>query len=86
LSRSNHVFGIPAIERNSCGEQCLGAGKKFAAPAVIAITAVASVPAYPDALATLPWLHALADDVNDTNNFMSRNTGILNTWPKSFFD
>jgi hypothetical protein len=86
LSRSNHVFGIPAIERNSCGEQCLGAGKKFAAPTVIAITAVASVPAYPDALASFPRLHTLAHGIHDANNFMSRNTRILNTWPQSFFD
>ncbi len=68
------------------GEQVHGAGKKLAAPAVIAITAVASVPANADALASFPRLHPLAHVINDTNDFMSRHTRILNTWPESFFD
>jgi hypothetical protein len=53
---------------------------------VIAITAVASVPANADALASFPRLDPLAHAINDTNDFMSRHTRILNTWPKSFFD
>ena len=84
--RRNHVFGVAAIERNSRGEQGHSAGKKLAAPAVIAITAVATVPANADALASFPRLHPLAHAINDTNDFMSRHTRILNTWPKSFFD
>jgi hypothetical protein len=86
LSRRNHVFPVAAIERNSRGEQGHGAGKKLAAPAVIAITAVATVPANSDALASFPRLHPFADGINDTNYFMSRYTRILDTGPESFFD
>jgi hypothetical protein len=53
---------------------------------VITITAVATVPANADALASFPRLHPLAHRINDTNDFMSRNTRILNTGPMSFFD
>ena len=53
---------------------------------MIAITAVATVPADADALPSFPWLHPLAHAINDTNDFMSRHTRILDTWPKSFFD
>jgi hypothetical protein len=53
---------------------------------VITITAVAPVPANADALASFPRLHAFAHSVNDTNDFMSGDTRILNPWPKSFFD
>jgi hypothetical protein len=53
---------------------------------VIAITAVATVPANANALASFPRLHAFAYPINDTNYFMSRYTRILNTGPESFFD
>src|SRR5262249_40054283 len=86
LSRRNHVFGVTAIERNSRCEQCLSAGEKLAAPAVIAITAVTTVPADADALASFPCLHPLPHGINDANDFLSRHTRILDTWPKSFFD
>jgi hypothetical protein len=86
FSRRNHVFAVAAIERNPRDEQRHSAGKKLASPALITITAVATVPANADALASFPRLHAFADSVNDTNDFMSRNSRILNTWPMSFFD
>jgi hypothetical protein len=86
LSRRNHVFGVAAIERNSCGEQALRAGEKLTAPAVIAITAVASVPADADALASFPRLHRLAHGIDDANDLVSWYTRILNTGPESFFD
>src|ERR1051325_11142477 len=63
LSRSNHVFGVTTIERNSGGEQCLGARKKLAAPAVVAIAAVTTVPANADALTGFPRLHAVAHGI-----------------------
>src|SRR5204862_3427902 len=74
LSRRNHVFGIAAIERNSRGEQIHSACKELATPAVIAITAVAAVPANADALTGFPWLHPLTHGINNTNYFMSRHT------------
>src|SRR4030095_4280581 len=86
LSRRNQIFGVTAIERNSRGEQGHSAGKKLAAPAVIAITAVASVPANADALTSFPRLYPLAHVINDTQAFMPRHTRILNTWPESFLD
>jgi hypothetical protein len=86
LSWRNHVFAVPAIERNSRGEQSLSAGKKFAAPAMITITAISTVPANADALASFPRLHPLAHGINDTYYFVSRHARILNTWPETFFD
>jgi hypothetical protein len=44
------------------------------------------VPANADALTSFPWLHPLAHAINNTNDFMARHAGILNAWPKSFFD
>jgi hypothetical protein len=84
--RRNHVFGVAAIERNSGGEQGHSAGKKLAATAVIAITAIATVPANADALASFPRLHPLAHAINDTDDFMSWHARVLNTWPKPFLN
>ena len=53
---------------------------------MIAITTVTAVPANSDALASFPRLYPLAHAIDDTNDFMSRHTRILNTGPKSFFD
>jgi hypothetical protein len=60
--------------------------KKLAAPAMVAITAVAAVPTDPDALATFPWLHSFAHGIHNSNHLMSRHARILNTGPESFFD
>jgi hypothetical protein len=86
LSRRNHVFTVAAIEGNPRGEQRHGTGKKLAAPAVIAITAVATVPANANALASFPWLYPLTHGINDANYFMSRHTRIFDTRPKPVFD
>src|SRR5438093_9323278 len=82
----DHVFGITAVERDAGRQQRDFACKELALPAVIAIAAVAAVPANPDALASLPWLHAFAHSVNNSNHLVSRHTWILNTRPESFFD
>src|SRR5262249_2859667 len=86
LSWSNHVLSVAAIERNSRGEQVHSARKEFATPAVIAVTAVATVPANADALTRFPRLYPLAQGINGTNDFMARHTRILDTGPESFFD
>src|ERR1700756_118319 len=86
LSRRNHVFSVAAIERNSRGEQGHRARKELATPAMIAIAAIPAVPTNTDSLAVLPRLHPLAHAINDTNDFMSRHTRILDTGPESFLD
>src|ERR1700746_3816300 len=86
LSRRNHVFTVAAIERNSRGEQGTRPAKKPATPPMIAIAAIPAVPTNTDSLAVLPRLHPLAHAINDTNNFMSRHTRILDTGPESFLD
>jgi hypothetical protein len=53
---------------------------------MIAITAISTVPANADALASFPRLHPLAHGINDAYYFMSRHARILNTWPETFFD
>jgi len=62
------------------------AGKEIAPPAMIAIPAVAAVPTNPNPLASSPRLHAFANSINNSNDFVSRYTRILNTGPKSFLD
>ena len=51
---------------------------------MVAIAAVPAMPTNPDALAILPWLHAFADSIDDSDYFMSRHTRILNPGPESF--
>jgi hypothetical protein len=86
LSWRKHVLGVAAIERNSRGEQVHRAREKLAAPAMIAVTAVAGVPSHTHALAGSPRLDTFAHRVDDADHFVSGYTRILNTWPKSFFD
>ena len=53
---------------------------------MIAITAVTAVPTNTDALASSPRLHPFADNIDDSNDLVSRHTRILDTGPESFFD
>jgi hypothetical protein len=53
---------------------------------MIAITAISTVPANADALASFPRLHPLTHGINDTYYFMSWDARILDTGPESFFD
>jgi hypothetical protein len=80
------VFAVATIERNSRDKQGHSAGNKLAAPTVIAITAVATVPPNADSLASFPRLHAFADSIDNSDYFMSWHTRILDTGPESFFD
>ena len=53
---------------------------------MVAIAAIPAMPANTDALATFPWLHSFADSIDNSNDFVSRHTRILNTGPESFLD
>jgi hypothetical protein len=53
---------------------------------MVAITAVATVPANANALPIFPWLHPFAHAINDTNYLVSRHARILDTRRESFFD
>jgi hypothetical protein len=53
---------------------------------MIAITAVAAVPTYANALTTSPRFHSFAHRIHNSDDFMPWHTRILNSWPKSFLD
>jgi hypothetical protein len=46
---------------------------------------VAAVPADANALALLPAGNIGTEFIDDARDFVSRNTGILNSWPSAFF-
>ena len=80
------MFGVTAIERNSGREQRYISRKEIAAPAMVAVSAVSTMPANPNPLTILPWLHSFTDKIDNSDDFMSRHTRILNTWPRSILD
>ena len=53
---------------------------------MIAITAVATVPADTGSLTVLPWLHPFAYSIHNSDDFMSRHTRVLDSGPEAFFD
>jgi hypothetical protein len=53
---------------------------------MIAIPAIAAVPANTDALTPPPRLHSFPDKIDNSNDLVPRHTWILNTGPESFFD
>ena len=53
---------------------------------MVAITAVAAVPADADTLTILPWLHAFPYTIDNSNYLVSRHARILDTRPESLFD
>jgi hypothetical protein len=53
---------------------------------MVAIAAVAAVPANTHALASFPRFHSFAHGIDNSNDFVSRHTWIFNTRPVSFFD
>src|SRR5437762_1656758 len=46
---------------------------------------MSTVPTYADTLPTFPRLHAITHKIDDSNDFMSRHTRLLDPWEQSFF-
>jgi hypothetical protein len=81
----NDVFGISTIVCDTWDLERNLTGNKIAAPARIAVAAVAAVPADPHALPWLPSDNALTERIDSPGDFMSRYARVLNPRPQSFF-
>jgi len=68
---------------NTRNLECDLTGYEVAAAARITVTAMSAVPPHADALAWGPVRDAVADPVNDPRDLVSRDSGVLNTWPRS---
>src|SRR5437588_8552059 len=86
LSRRGHVFRVTAIVGNSSREQSDLAGEEITAPAVVAIAAMSTVPADADSLAGGPFRDRGTDRIDNSDDFMSRYSRILNPRPRPLFD
>ena len=53
---------------------------------MIAIPAIAAVPANTDALTGFPWLHSFSYGIDNSDDLVPRHARILNTGPEPFFD
>ena len=73
----DHVIRVAAIEVDAGDLVVHGAGEEIAAAAIIAMATMLSMPADADALAGFPFRNACANGVNDADDFMARDAGIL---------
>src|SRR5438067_2066950 len=71
----DHVFPVAAIEANA-GDLTAHAGEEIPAAAVLAVPAVATVPADTNLLACLPLWHARSDRVDHARHFVTGNPRI----------
>ena len=78
------VLGIAAIKMNP-RNFAVHAQNEFAATAVVAHKTMRAMPAYADALSDFPGLHARADRIDASADFVSGRAGILNSGKQSFF-
>jgi hypothetical protein len=81
--RSDHVFGVTAVVRDTGDLEGDLTGNKVTAATRIAVTTVTAVPADSDSLAFCPSNNAWANSVNDSGDFMSRDPRVLNARPQS---
>src|SRR5208282_2151664 len=84
LNRSHHVLLVSAVIADARNFQ-IPAIAKVSAPALATRVVLAAVPADTDALPLLPGGNTRAYFIDDACNFVSRNTGILDSWPSAFF-
>src|SRR5208337_2314000 len=80
---SDHEFGIAAVVRDAGYSKRYLAGNEVTATAGIAIPAVSAMPADPGPLTGRPSGHAAADRINNSGNFMSRDTRVRDAGPGS---
>src|SRR5206468_11879439 len=81
----NHVLGVTAVEIDAC-HLAIHTHREVTAPALFALEAMATVPAYADALPNLPLRDAVADRVDAASNLMAWYTGVFKARPQSVFD
>src|SRR5262249_55580797 len=76
--RRHQIFGISSVERDS-GDLTRDASEEPAAPACIAGAVVPAVPTHPDPIPRLPRPDAGANCADDTGDFVSGHSRILET-------
>ena len=81
----DHVIRIAAIEIDAGDLMVFGAGEEIAAAAFIAMAAMFAMPADADALAGFPFRDARADGVDDADDFVAGDAGILNAGEQAGF-
>jgi hypothetical protein len=80
----NQILGVAAVEGHT-SDLSADARKKVAPAAVVAVAAMAGVPADSDLLARLPSQDISTNRIDHARDFMAWNTGILNTRKMSLF-
>ena len=83
LHRSHHVLLVSAVIADARNFQ-VPAIAKISAPALATRAVMAAVPADADALSLLPLGNTVTQFVDDADDFMSGNAGILNSGPLAF--
>src|SRR5581483_5446434 len=73
----DHVVGIAAVAGEAGDKAKVQASKKFAAAAVVAIAAVAGVPADTDTVADIPALHARTDFIDNADDLVAGDARVL---------
>jgi len=79
--RRHHVIRVATIERDACNLERDLAADEVAAATCVAISAMAAMPANPDTLADFPLRHSISQRINQADDFMAWNAGILKTGP-----
>src|SRR5881394_1701042 len=76
--RGDHVLGVAAVRGHASHQRFGFAGKCVAAPAGIAIPAIAALPADADALARAPPGNSAADRIDAADHLMPGDARVLN--------
>src|SRR5215813_4703444 len=80
--RSDNIVGVPTVITDARHPQVL-AGHVIAAPARLALAAMAAIKAQADALPNFPLSHAVANRIYQTNHLMPRHPGVRD-WKQTF--
>ena len=83
LEGRDHVIGIAAVVGNP-GNQEVYTGDEVAAPAGLAMAAMAAVSTDADALAGFPFGHVRSECIDHAGDLVSWDTGVTNARPASF--
>src|SRR5438046_936046 len=81
----DHVLGIPTVEVDA-GDFSIDAHREVTTSALFAHKTMSTMPTYPHALPFCPSCDVVADRIDASGYFMTRDPGILKPGPQTFFD
>ena len=84
LHRSHHILLVSPVVADARNFQVLAVAK-ISSLARSAGPIVSAMPTHTDTLSLLPVGHTVTKFVNDADDFMPRDAGILNSGPTAFF-